>query len=133
MWLTLLGLLRRLNLKTVGIAAVVVCIFVAGWTANGWRYRAKIEAERAEIAKNYAKQKELFLQQYRDQQTRDQAAAEALSADLERIRTQRKELEARLRGAAVVKPHDEICKDGGSGNPFGPDFVRLWNGTDATD
>jgi len=133
MYLTLLALLRKVNLRVVGIVAVLVFIFGAGWTVNGWRYRAKMEHERAEIAKNYAKQHELFMQKYRDQQARDQAAAEALSSDLERIRTQRTELEAALRGAAVVKPHDEICKDGGSGNPFGPDFVRLWNGTGAAD
>lgn len=119
--------LRKLNLRVVGIAALAGFIFAAGWTVNGWRYRAVMEAERAEIAENYAKQHEQFMQKYREQISRDQAAAEALSADLERTRQERRDLERKLREAAVVKDHDQICSDGGTGNPFGPDFARLWN------
>jgi hypothetical protein len=125
--------LRKLNLRVVGIMALAACIFAAGWTVNGWRYRAAMEAERAEIAENYAKQHEQFMRKYREQISRDQAAAEALSADLKRIRHDRRLLEEQLRDAAVVKPDDQICNDEGTANPFGPDFVRLWNAAAGTD
>jgi hypothetical protein len=133
MWLTILGFLRKIDLRVLGIGAIAAALFVAGWTTNGWRYKAKIEAERAEIAKSYAKQHELFMAKYREQTDRDQAAAEALSADLERVRAERRDLEGKLRDAAVVKDYAEICTDGGSGNPFGPDFSRLWNGSGPAD
>lgn len=133
MYMTLLAFARKLkllNMRTVGIVAVILAIFAAGWTVNGWRYRAKMEAQRAEIANDYAKQNALFMQKYREQVKRDQTAAEALSADLERVRQERRALEERLHSAAVVKDYDQICIDGGSGNPFSGDFVRLWNAVD---
>jgi len=122
-----------MNLRTAGVAALVIAIFAAGWVTNGWRYRSKMEAQRAEIAENYAKQHELFMQKYREQTTRDQTAAKALSEDLEQVRAQRRDLERKLQDAAVVKDYAEICATGSTGNPFGPDFVRLWNGTSKAD
>lgn len=116
--------------KRALVAGAILLTFAAGWTANGWRLNAKMAKAEAAAIEDYAKQRELYLQEYRQQQATDQAAVERLSDDLEALRQQRKDLQKRLRDSAVVKSDDDICKDG-SGNPFGRDFGRLWN--DAAD
>lgn len=124
-------MLKFVTPKKLIIVGVILAVFAAGWTTNGWRYKAKMERQKVKLAKSYAKQREQYLQEYRDQQEADEAAAEVLSADLARIRSRNQQLKEKLRTSNVVKPNDEICANGGSGNPFGDDFARLWNaGTD---
>lgn len=119
--------LKFVTPKRVGIAAVILGIFAAGWTTNGWRYQNKMARKQAEVVSDYAKQREAYLHKYKAQQQIDEEAAQALSADLAILRMQRSNLQEKLRSAAVVKSDDEICADGGSRNPFGADFARLWN------
>ncbi len=124
-------ILKFVTPKKLVIVAAVLAIFAAGWTTNGWRYKAKMEKQKVKLAESYAKQQKQYLQEYREQQEADEAAAEVLSEDLARIRTHNQRLKEELRTSNVVKPNDEICANGGSGNPFGDDFARLWNaGTD---
>lgn len=104
---------------------ILVTVFVSGWTANGWRYKSQIADREAQLLADYNKQRNQYLREYQAQAAVDQADAEALVSDLEQVRARRRALEQELLTAAVVKSHDEICKNGG--NPFGPDFARLWN------
>jgi len=124
-----LQVLKFVTPKRLLIVAVVVSVFAAGWLTNGWRYKAKIASSEAAMLESYAKQRELLLQEHRAQQEIDSQAAETLTADLEKLRQQRRVLQEKLLTAAVVKTHDEICGNGGTGNPFGADFAGLWNGT----
>lgn len=129
-----LAVLKRvITPKRALILAIVLATFGAGWTTNGWRYQARIAASEADLIEAYSKQRDRYLQEYREQQTTDQAAVQRLSDDLQTLRNQRRALQNRLRDAAVVKSSDEICNGDGSGNPFGDDFSRLWNDATSTD
>ena len=121
-------LLKLIRPKHLLIGAVIAGVFAAGWTTNGWRYKSKLAAKEAAIIAAYEKQRSQYLRRLKTQQESDQAAAEALSADLRRVRQSHRELEERLKDAAVVKPDAELCKNGA--NPFGTDFARLWNAAD---
>jgi len=100
--------------KRAVVAVAVAATFAAGWTVNGWRYQRQIAKNEIRLIEDYAKQRELYVQQFREQQITDSAALQRLTEDLSTLRSQRRTMQNKLHSAAVVKAHDEICPEDSS-------------------
>lgn len=128
-----LGFVRRFW-KPLGVVLILGAAFVGGWKVNGWRLEeayaaerlAAVQAAREEFERLQAEQRAAYEAQLAE---RDRVA-EALSVSLVAVRTRASELRSEVDEARLSKPaptegtDSEVSCDS---NPFGSNFVRLWN------
>lgn len=102
-------------------AALLAAGAYGGWTVQGWQYEARIGAQARADLKAVA----------------DAVVKAHERAETERIQNEKlsQDLAAARRRYAALQDQLELATLGSgncSGNPFGPDFERLWNAS-ATD
>jgi hypothetical protein len=137
-----LGLLAG-NWKILAAAGAVALIFLAGWKTNGWRYEAQYRAAEKQIFEEIAERRDELLEEFETTRAADQDARLALNVDLADLRAVNQALGAEIDAASLAKTEpeiviqwrervvreesDEICGPPVLANPFGPEFVRLFN------
>ena len=136
--LNLLGLVKK-HWKIFAVGGVLLGAFWGGWEVNGWRLEssyAEEMAERDRIAREAAQEAmDRMRAVYEERLGIANGLATSISAKIAEIRAENDALSARIEASSgLVKPSDVTCIDNTTGiaheeqpNPFGDDFVRLWN------
>jgi Tfp pilus assembly protein PilN len=106
---------RRAVLKIGVPVLMAVVAFGGGWKVSDWRHGARdakeLRAEQALLAERLAEIRE----EYESEREAAQRRADALARQLQDVSATSRDLRDRARMV------DADC------NPFGPDFVRVWN------
>lgn len=131
------------NWKIAAGAAAIAAVFLAGWKVNGWRYEAEYAEAFETIQEQLAERRTELLVEFEETRQTDQAARAAMSSDLSALRARNDELQDQVDSTLLVKSEpeivvqwrerivreeiDETCGPPVLANPFGPEFVRLYN------
>ena len=131
------------NWKMIAAGFAVVAIFTAGWKVNGWRYEAEYREAELAIFDEIAERRAVLLAEFEDLRQGDDLARAIMATDLAAQRARADQLASELESASLVKTEteivvqwrdrvvtedaDEICGKPVLANPFGAEFVRLFN------
>jgi len=123
------------------IAALVgtVLAFSSGWKVNDWRNDAQQRKAEQEYQTALDNQRAELFAEWEIQHNKDELERISLATDLDNLRAQNSNLQEDLANATLVQPEIEVrwrervvagectAEALADFNPFGIDFVRLWN------
>ena len=130
------------NWKLIAGAGLAIGAFLLGWNINGNRWESKWNAAVAARAAAVEDERIRLRQEFEEQRREDDAAREGLARTLADLRQRNVRLQNDLTSAQLVREPDpqvvvewrervireEIdCSVPILANPFGADFVRLYN------
>jgi hypothetical protein len=110
-----------------------------GWKMNGWRLEAKYAKTQAAVISQYEERQKELNSKFAEQMKKDATARMALSQGLADSRSKAARLLEKLENQQISQTNPTIEKvlipgDCNAGqpevvlaNPFGDDFVKLWN------
>lgn len=138
----MLGLLGA-NWKLIAGAVAIAAVFGAGWTVNGWRYEAEYREAELAIFDEIAERRADLLAEFEDLRGADELARSLMATDLATLRARNDDMQDQLEAVSLAKTEpevviqwrdrvvseedDEICGKPLLANPFGAEFVRLFN------
>jgi predicted transglutaminase-like cysteine proteinase len=126
-------------MKSSIVAVAVAVGFAGGWGVNGWRLEAEFAKAQVAAVEEYERITNEQRTEWEAQYKKDQKEQAVLNERLQKLNRINKKLNEKIQVAQLSKQQANITDLGECPtneeienavlrhNPFGPDFVRMWN------
>ncbi len=113
----------RNRVVVLTLLGAVLAAGAAGWHVNGWRLRSEAAQREQRAAREFRRQLDKELADWKEKSARLESESQQLSTALALTRTYYEALSEEIANAELL-PAPGTCP---VRNPFSDEFVRLWN------